>query len=148
MRKSRLETTQICITENSQMYCLGAHMFLCSHVPQTLQTLGFLYLPSFGCLLCVSPVVDGCKESRENSRKLVGRPVEGGWEWGRIWEKNNLNVSCSSLHVCFFLTLLFWFPFCLFIYFFLQKLHFISLCLKKVILSHHWLAQLHLLLGT
>lgn len=95
------------------MYYLGTQMFLCSHVPQTLQTLGFLCLPFFDCLFYVNPVVDGCKESRENSRKLVGRFVDG---FGNEAEFGKITIFLAVFFTFAFLILLFWFPSCLFIF--------------------------------
>lgn len=63
-------------------------MFLCSFEPMFLRA-SKLWASSIclstGCVLCFSPVVNGCKESRENSRKLVGKPGRGvlrmRWNW-------------------------------------------------------------------
>lgn len=151
IKMSRFETIQL-------TYCLGAQMCLCSlwpHVPQDLRAFG---LPLFACSLVVC-FVSVLLMSRENSRTLVERPDVGGGlgmrqNWGAK-EKSNWDISCSSPHFCLSCTyvlisflFIIGFFFCLFVSCFLQKLHFILLCLKKVILFHHWLVQLHLLLGT
>lgn len=63
-------------------------MFLCSFGPMFLgasKLWASSICLSIGCVLCVSPVVDGCKESRESSRKLVEKPGTGvlgmRWNW-------------------------------------------------------------------
>lgn len=76
---SRLDTILIYITESPQIYCLGAHVFAflltpCSSGPPNF---GFLYLP----VLWASPLsvlLSMAVNRAESSRKLVGRPGEGG----------------------------------------------------------------------
>lgn len=94
--------------------------FLLTPCSSGLQTFG---LPLFAWPLVVYfvSVLLMVVQSRENSRKLVERPGEGGWEWGRIWEqrKRIIEIFLAVLLTFAFFILLFWFPFCLSLFCFL-----------------------------